>query len=58
MNSGSGLTLERVRRAEGARTKERSSVRKPPVSLRLVDARKLDGSETLLVRYEVGPKAG
>jgi dihydrofolate reductase len=30
----------------------------PPVSLRLVDARKLDGSETLLVRYEVGPKAG
>jgi dihydrofolate reductase len=30
----------------------------PPVSLRLVDARKLDGSETLLVRYQVGPRAG
>jgi dihydrofolate reductase len=28
----------------------------PPVSLRLVEARKLDGSETLLVRYEVGPR--
>jgi dihydrofolate reductase len=33
-------------------------VGEPPVSLRLVEARKLDGSETLLVRYEVGPKAG
>jgi dihydrofolate reductase len=29
----------------------------PPVSLRLIDARKLEGSETLLVRYEVGRKA-
>jgi dihydrofolate reductase len=28
----------------------------PPVSLRLIDARKLDGSQNLLVRYEVGRK--
>jgi dihydrofolate reductase len=31
--------------------------RQPPVSLRLIDARKLEGSQTLLVRYEVGRKA-
>jgi dihydrofolate reductase len=28
----------------------------PPVSLRLIDARQLNGSENLLVRYEVGRK--
>jgi dihydrofolate reductase len=29
----------------------------PPVSLRLIDVRQLDGSQNLLVRYEVGGEA-
>jgi len=28
----------------------------PPVSLRLIDTRRWDGSDSLLVRYEVGRK--
>ena len=30
----------------------------PPVSLRLIDVRQLDGSQNLLVRYEAGGEAG